>query len=165
VPLPLLADALGDARLFFTPAERDPSATLGLAGQGVVVDGASGHAPSREDGSGGAPDEGDREARLPAERRGPFRSDDGTEPSSRGSHAAARRRIGFDAVLRVGDRVRIVLGGGPCRAGSEGAELQCDRLPDGIESLVLGPDGRRLVVTFDSGRRARFGVGETISSP
>ena len=129
------ADALGDARLFFAPDERART-------EGVP-------APAN-DTSNDASVEVEASAR-PASRA----------PKAPEGTGAPRHRIGFDALLRVGGRVRVVVGGRPCRGSADGSELQCGDVPAAVDTLALAADGR-LVVTLRDGSRRRVSVGGTL---
>lgn len=170
------ADALGDARLFFTPAERgvtEPESRGDERADGDGIDGESG---------GGEGVDGERMDGTQAERerRGdernasvstassPSRRDGaGIDPSARhpsDAPTSAKRRPprdgGFEALLRTGERVRVVVGGEHCRGVRDVPDLHCERLPEGVRAFAL--DGRRLVVTFRDGRRRRLVVGESL---
>lgn len=136
LPPALDADALGDARLFFTPAERERR----VDERDASVSAGSG--PSRRDGVGTDPT-----ARHPSD-----------------ASASAKRRPSrggeFEALLRTGERVRVVVGGEHCRGVRDVPDLHCERLPDDVRAFAL--DGRRLVVTFLDGRRRRLVVGESL---
>lgn len=155
-------DRLGDARLFFDVVEReradrrlpvpsttDGGATARRAGERGTGVGAPGRA--RRDGVGDGID-----------GRG-GRTDD-TIAAPGHSAARGRQRPRFEARLRVGHRVRVIVDGRPCRGvlaarPTEGTALHCQALPPGVEAMRLGVDGR-LALTFDDGRRRLVAPGD-----
>jgi len=155
-------DSLGTARLFFTATERallEGGAEAREQAGGKTSEAASEASPEDADALADAPDGGRSERR--ADGREPDRAVGGgpTRPTT----TLSPRGV-FQARVRVGARIRVIVDERPCHGTltelGTGTDLQCGALPDGLRALALDPDGRRLVATLVDGRRRRLAVGD-----
>ena len=153
---PGTVDPLDGARLFFPADERATRDDAFAGSSSRAVQGGADDRPTPGDAtpSGSVPSPKESDAGGDVGTGGPAT---GRAPTDRIGHPR------FQAVLRVGDRVRVVVGDRPCREiGTTTNALRCDAMPDGVRSLALDADGRRLIATFADGRRERLAVGAVI---
>ena len=149
-------DRLETSRLFYTADERRTGRVEGLVdgdrdGDEVPVRTDDGAVDERQSDVVGEP--------SPAAEAGEVgAAADVPGPAAKTGSAAVR----FQAMLQIGERVRVVVGDRPCRDAGGGESLVCDGLPESVVALGLDVVNRTLVATFDDGHQRSFPVGSAI---
>lgn len=153
-------DRLETSRLFYTADERRTGRVAGRVERLVDGDRDGDEVPVRTD--DGAVDERQSDVvgePSPAAEAGEVgAAADVPGPAAKTGSAAVR----FQAMLQIGERVRVVVGDRPCRDDGRGASLVCDGLSERVVALRLDVGNRTLVATFDDGHRRSFPVGSAI---
>lgn len=167
-------DRLGESRLFFSVIER--RAALAIAGERVGTSGRESVAEVSADGlAGTVTGEGRGEgagadsSTGSGEGESAARANDAAAESrpDRASSSGTMSRVLYQALLRVGKRVQLLVDDRPCRIAVEALHadevaVRCPLLPEGVRALALSTHDGRLVVTLQDGRRRRLDVGEAL---